>query len=58
MKQTKEIVNKVKQLYESTKANKIPWYENIQPFDEKIVMNVARWSSTNIQPVCAFFGGI
>ena len=58
MEQAKEIANKVKQLYESTKANKIPWYENIQPFDEKIVMNVARWSSTNIQPVCAFFGGI
>ena len=58
MEQAKTIASNVKQLYETAKKNKIVWYENIQEFDEKIVMNVARWSTTNIQPVCAFFGGI
>ena len=58
MEQAKAISNNVKQLYETAKKNKIVWYENIQEFDEKIVMNVARWSRTNVQPICAFFGGI
>ena len=58
MEQAKAISNNVKQLYETAKKNKIAWYENIQEFDEKIVMNVARWSRTNVQPICAFFGGI
>jgi len=42
--------------YEMSKQN--PFYSNIKEFDEKIVMNVARWASANVQPVCAFFGGI
>ena len=58
MDQAKKIVENVKQLYEMAKKNNIPCYKRIQEFDEKIVLNVARWSSAHIQPVCAFFGGI
>lgn len=39
--------------YELAKQN--PFFLNIKKFDEKVVMNVARWASANIQPVCAFF---
>jgi ubiquitin-activating enzyme E1 len=57
-KHYKEIAQNVKSMYETVKKNKIECYENIQEFDEKIVENVARWSSCNIPPVCCFFGGI
>ena len=57
-KQYKEIAQNVKTMYETVKKNKYECYENIQDFDEKIVENVARWSSCNIPPVCCFFGGI
>ena len=40
------------------KKNKNPCYDKVQEFNEKIVLNVARWASANIQPICAFFGGI
>ena len=40
------------------KKNNYQCYKNIQEFDEKIVLNTIRWCSANIQPVCAFFGGI
>ena len=58
MDQAKMILENVKQLYENAKKIKIPCYNNIQAFDEKVVLNVARWASANIQPICAFFGGI
>ena len=57
MDQAKIIVEKAKQLYENAKKN-ILGFENIQEFDEKVVINVARWARANIAPVCAFFGGI
>ena len=56
--QAKEICEKVKQMYDSTKAQKIPWFSAIQDFDEKFVKNMIKWSAANIQPVCGFFGGI
>ena len=58
MTQAKEICEKVKQMYDMTKDQKIPWFSEIQDFDEKVVMNVIRWSAANIQPICGFFGGI
>ena len=47
-----------KLMYDKAKANNYHCYKNIQEFDEKIILNTIRWSSANIQPVCAFFGGI
>ena len=58
MEQAKIIVENVKKFYETAKDKKMVCYEKIQKFDEKIVLNVARWSSAHIQPICAFFGGI
>ena len=58
MEQAKSILENVKNMYNTAKEEKTPCYQNIQDFDEKIVLNVARWASANISPVCAFFGGI
>ena len=58
MDDAKSILEKVKKMYDTAKENKIPWFAGIQDFDEKVVLNVARWAAANIPPVCAFFGGI
>ena len=58
MEQAKKICENVKLMYDNAKANNYHCYKNIQEFDEKIILNTIRWSSANIQPVCAFFGGI
>ena len=58
MEQTKEICEKVKEMYTSTKAQKIPWYADMQEYDERVVINVIRWCAANLQPICAFFGGM
>ena len=52
--QADEICKKVKEMYDSTKEKKIPWYADIQDFDEKLVKNVIKWSAANVQPVCGF----
>ena len=32
--------------------------KKIQPYDEKVVLNVIRWCRAQISPFAAFFGGI
>ena len=56
--QAKEIEKNVKKFYDTIKANNLPWYQNVQPYDEKVVLNVIRWSRAEICPITAFFGGI
>ena len=58
MEQVKEICEKVKQMYTITKEQHVPWYAEIQEYDERVVLNVVRWCAANLQPVCGFFGGI
>ena len=58
LEQAKIIEQKVRAFYNSVKENKYLWYQNVQPYDEKIVMNVIRWSRAEICPITAFFGGI
>ena len=58
MEQAKIILENTRKFYETSKQNKNPCYDKVQEFNEKIVLNVARWASANIQPICAFFGGI
>ena len=58
MEQVKEICEKVKQMYTITKEQQVPWYADIQEYDERVVLNVVRWCAANLQPVCGFFGGI
>ena len=56
--QAKEIEKNVKQFYDAVKKNNLPWYQNIQAYDEKVVLNIIRWSRAQICPITAFFGGI
>ena len=58
MEQANIILEKVKKRYNDAKENKITCFEEMEEFNEKTVLNVARWAAANIQPVCAFFGGI
>ena len=58
MGQAKEILENVRKMYDTAKEKNFPCYKNIQEFDEKVVLNVARWAAAHIVPVCAFFGGI
>ena len=58
MEQAKLILENVKTMYNTAKEKKFPCYTNIQEFDEKVVLNVARWAAAQIAPVCGFFGGI
>ena len=56
--QAKEIEKNVKQFYDSCKKNNFDCYKKIQPYDEKVVINVIRWARAQISPIAAFFGGI
>ena len=58
MEHAKSILENVKKMYDTAKEKSFPCYKNIQEFDEKVVLSVARWAAANITPVCAFFGGI
>ena len=58
MDHAKSILENVKIMYQQAKEKNFPCYKNIQDFDEKIVLNVARWAAASITPVCSFFGGI
>ena len=53
------ILENTKKLYDVAKTeNKMPWFNKVQKFDEKIVLNVAKWARAQISPLAAFFGGI
>ena len=54
----KEVLKYAKSFYEEAKKNNEEWINNIENFDEKIIMNVARWSKCEISPICSFLGGI
>ena len=56
--QAREIEKNVKQFYDLMKQKNIIWYQNIQQYDEKVVLNIIRWSRAEISPIAAFFGGI
>ena len=58
MTQAKEIEKTVKAFYDSAKEKNLESYKNIQKYDEKVVLNVIRWSRAQICPVASFFGGI
>ena len=58
MEQAKNIEENVKKMYNDIKKNNNSFFSNIQEYDEKIVLNVARWAAANIPPICSFFGGI
>ena len=54
----KDVLEKAKTIYKKAKKNKEEWIDNIEYFDEDIILKVARWSRCQISPVCSFLGGI
>lgn len=56
--QGEEILKIAKIIYENSVKKDEKWIKNIEYFDEKIIMNVIRWSKSEISPLCSFFGGI
>ena len=60
LSQAKEIEKNVKQFYDTMTKDKKQWfqYQEIQEYDEKVVLNVIRWSRAEICPITGFFGGI
>ena len=52
------VLKKAKNIYNNAKNNNQKWIEKIENFDEKIIINVARFSRSEISPFCSFLGGI
>ena len=52
------VLEKAKNIYNNAKKNNQKWIEKIENFDEKIIINVARFSRSEISPFCSFLGGI
>ena len=59
---SQEDANKVliysKSIYENAKLKNQNWINNIDNFEEEIIMKVARWFKCQISPTCSFLGGI
>jgi ubiquitin-activating enzyme E1 len=58
LEEAKLVLEKAKIIYDKAKSNKEYWINNIENFDEQIILNVARWSKCEISPICSFIGGI
>jgi len=58
LEEAKKVLEKAKLIYDKAKKNNEKWINNLENFDENIILNVARWSKCEIAPVCSFFGGI
>lgn len=47
-----------KEIFAKAKANKEKWVDSIRSWDDKIVLNIAKWSKSEISPICSFLGGV
>ena len=47
-----------KEIFEKAKNNKEKWVDNIRTWNDKIILNIAKWSKSEISPICSFLGGI
>ena len=56
--QIEEVVKRTKEIYDKSKEAKLPWFQGVQDWDEKIPCQIAAWSRSEISPVCAFLGGV
>ena len=57
-KQANIVLEKAKLIYENGKKKGEERITNIENFDEKIILNVAKWSKCEISPICSFIGGL
>ena len=57
-KQANEVLKISKSTYNNSKNNNEEWIEKIENFEENIILNVAKWSKSEISPLCSFLGGI
>ena len=58
LEQTKEILDICKNNYSNSLKNNEKWIKKIKNFDEKFLENMIRWSKSEINPICAFLGGV
>ena len=66
LEESKEIVEISRDIYNNAVKNEEEWIKNKNrkikekyiPFDESYILKVARWSRSEINPVCTFLGGI
>jgi len=56
--QANEVLKISKLIYDNSKKNGEVWVERIENFEENIILNVAKWSKSEISPFCSFLGGI
>ena len=54
----KKVLINFRAIYENAKNKNEEWIDNIEDLDEKILINVARWSKCEISPLCSFLGDI
>jgi len=47
-----------KEIFKNAKNNKEKWVDNIKSWNDKIILNIAKWSKSQISPICSFLGGI
>ena len=45
-------------IYQNSKNKNEEWINNIENFEEQIIINISRWSKCEISPICSFLGGI
>jgi ubiquitin-activating enzyme E1 len=53
-----KVLSYAKSIYQKSQNKNEEWINNIENFEEEIVMNIAKWSQCEISPVCSFLGGI
>ena len=58
LEEAKKVLDKARIIYNNAKINNEYWINEIENFDKKIILNVARWSKCQISPLCSFLGGI
>ena len=58
LEECKIVIEYAKEIYESKKKECEEWILDAEDFDEKIIQNIARWSKSEISPICSVIGGI
>jgi len=53
-----EILKISKTIFEKAKLNKEKWVDCIKNWNDKVILNIAKWCKSEISPICSFLGGI